>query len=257
MAAEIIIALIGVLSGAVAGHRTRQSKSQPDTGRPLGEADLAAKRSKAMLASSVKQAGPAMLMDTATGNASPARFISIDDDTVSFETTGDGGDQECWSKDALVAVHFNLEARARIFVAPIADVTLGTSGSAYLQVALPRYIGEGETRAAFRVAIGEDADVEVTVLHGQRDFAARATDASTTGVGLVCDRDDLEGVKVGDEVEVMLRLESEMVQRTGTVRRVQGMQLGLSFPVSSDEDVPGEQQTYFDLIRTLIDREAA
>lgn len=257
MFAELIIVLTGLTFGAFAGFGMRLHQAKARERRRLSGAELAAQRSRQLLGDCCDADSPGIMVDLASGNTSPVRFTGIQTESVSFETTGSGGDQECWSKRALVAVQFNLDGRARVFVAPIAEATPGTGGSTYITTSLPRYIADSEARAAFRVNMEEDEVVEAVLLHEARDFPGRLSDVSTTGMGILCKPEDLDGIEVGDDVEVQLELAGKPIQRTGIVRRVQGRLLGLSFPVITGDKVPKEQEEYFDLIRALLDREAA
>lgn len=257
MLAESMIVATGFAMGAAAGYGMRLHKARRWERRWANVDDLAAERSRRVLHECCQQGLHAMIVNLGSGNTSPIRFRRLERDQVHCETTGDGGDQECWSKHALVAVQFNYDGRARMFVAPLTEATPGTDGATYLATALPRHIANNEARAAFRIDMAPDEQVAATLVHKERQLQVSVTDASTTGMGFACDAIDVDSIERGDLVEVKVSLAGKSIERTGVVRRAQGRSLGVAFPVVVGGDAPADQEAYFDLIRSLLEREAS
>lgn len=257
MLAESMIVATGFAMGAAAGYGMRLHRARRWEQRWSNVDEMAAKRSRQVLRECCDLGTHAMVVDLASGNTSPARFCSVARDAVHCETTGEGGDQECWSKHALVAVQFNFEGRARMFVAPLLEATPGTNGATYLAAAVPRHIAHNEARAAFRIDMAPDEQVEAALTHKGRTLQATVVDASTTGMGFKGDLATMRSLRRGDVVVVTVTLAGATIERSGVVRRVQGRQLGVAFPVVLGAQVPDDQAAYFDLIRSLLDREAA
>lgn len=257
MLAESMIVATGFAMGAAAGYGMRLHKARRWERRWANVDEIAAERSRRVLDECCRQGTHAMIVNLASGNTSPARFRRVERDQVHCETTGEGGDQECWSKHALVAVQFNYDGRARMFVAPLTEATPGTDGATYLATALPRHIADNEARAAFRIDMAPDEQVEAVLVHNEREIQVTVTDASTTGMGFACDATDIKSIGRGDILEVRVSLGGKSIARAGVARRIQGRSLGIAFPVVLGENVPAEQEAYFELIRSLLDREAA
>lgn len=162
-----------------------------------------------------------------------------------------------WMRHALVAVQFNVDGGARVFVSPLKEIARTSDQALELTTILPKFIAHNDVRAAFRVAIPPDKPLRAQLQHAHGELSSEVVDVSTVGIGLRCRLGDLQGLPVssGDAVRVTVSTPQTEVVRCGVVRRQQGSALGVAFAL--DEEATQEQETYLAFVRSLVDREAA
>lgn len=256
----LIVAGVAALAGGIGGRAVRRANDAvlAKRYRPSA-AQVEQTRSTHMLAGRCEVHAPGAIIDPGSGHAVAFRFLEVDEVRLRVALIGALPEDSGLAVHAVAAVQFNVEGRARMFIAPILHVAEAEGedgGETYIDIPTPTHVADGETRGAFRVKISPDVPVEAVVLHGATDFSASVTDLSTTGVGLMFPEGAAPEVELGEEVELLLAIDGLEVQRTAIVRRMVDGACGLSLNASEGEEAAADECAYADLIRKLIDHEA-
>lgn len=251
-----IVILVSLLAGGILGRMSRlAAEAAARRRRVLSPSQIEQARVSEMIGDRCQAKAPAVVVDPASGHAVPCRFEAFDDTSLRMSVLAADSGAEGLQPNAMAAVQFNLEGRARMFIAPILEVGQDEEGRPLLEIATPAFVADGETRGAFRVTISEDFEVSATVLHGANDYSVRVVDLSTTGAGIVFG-DDAPQLAVGDELELRLSVEGQEAQRTAIVRRVDGLACGLSLHPGAGDTAEENELVFSEFIRGVIDQEA-
>lgn len=149
-------------------------------------------------------------------------------------------------EEGLVNVTFNLNGRARTFLAPV-----GSSTADHTLLGIPEQIAATEARAAFRIPCPQDCglEAELTSANGS-DWPVTVRDISSIGVGLRLASGDATVFDVGSEMRLKLRLDDTEAELPARLQRVQRAQLGLHFNIAQFSAAP-EQASLREILRRV------
>lgn len=251
---ETVISLTGVALGTLAGVVQRRYR-QRAVERNWRARDAVAEQSLRLLRQTCAQRLQAMVVEVASGASCPVNFDQVVGPELTVKGIEPFAEPPAWPRHALVAIQFNLDDRARLFVSPLKEVCVASDDRLQFTTLLPKHIAHSEARAAFRVGVSRDADMRAQIEHEGGVLDVQVADASTIGMGFRCRDDDLTRIAVGAPVRVRVASRGRVIVRAGTTRRAEGGSLGVAFAL--DGTAPAEQAEYAAFVRSLVQQEAA
>ena len=252
----LIVAAGSAAAGGLFGQLTKSIvESAAERRRILTPAQIEQRRASQILEQCCKVQAPGVMVVLGSSNALPCRLYQADEAVLRLWVAAELSKDAGLAVQAMTIVQFNVQGRARLFLAPIIALTQDEAAGAFIDVAWPSQLADGETRGAYRVSMTHQSPLHAVLLVELTDINAEVLDLSATGLGLRLPREHGLNMEVGDEVELRLELHGKSMQRSATVQRLQDDICGLALHPSPSDQASEDEVTYLDFVRHIIDLE--